>query len=54
MLDFKSHRLEKEIILLCVRWSLATPLSDRNLEERMAERGVAVDHANFSSRGAPR
>ncbi len=28
-----------EIMLVCVRWCL------RNLEEMMAERGVAVDHA---------
>ena len=46
MLDFKGHRYEKAIILLCVRWYLAYPLSYRNLEERMAERGVAVDHTN--------
>ena len=34
-----------EIILVCVRWYAAYPLSLRNLEEMMAERGVAVDHA---------
>ena len=46
MIDCKGHRYEKEIILLCVRWYLAYPLSYRNLEEMMAERGVAVDHTN--------
>jgi len=34
-----------EIMLVCVRWYAAYPLSLRNLEEMMAERGVAVDHA---------
>jgi len=33
-----------EIMLVCVRW-YAAPLSLRNLEEMMAERGVLVDHA---------
>ncbi|HET9641772.1 MAG TPA: DDE-type integrase/transposase/recombinase, partial [Burkholderiaceae bacterium] len=32
-------------MLLCVRWCVAYPLSLRNLEEMMAERGVEVDHA---------
>lgn len=32
-------------MLVCVRWYAAYPLSLRNLEEMMAERGVAVDHA---------
>lgn len=34
-----------EIMLVCVRWYAAYPLSLRNLEEMMAERGVMVDHA---------
>ncbi len=34
-----------EVMLLCVRWYGAYPLSLRNLEEMMAERGVFVDHA---------
>ena len=32
MIDFKGHRIEKDIILLCVRWYLAYPLSYRHLE----------------------
>jgi transposase-like protein len=36
-----------EVILTCVRWYVAYPLSLRNLEEMMAERGVAVDHATM-------
>src|SRR5512134_761558 len=47
MIDFKGHRFEKDLILLCVRWYLAYPLSYRNLEEMMAERGVEVDHSNI-------
>ena len=34
-----------EVMLMCVRWYAAYPLSLRNLEEMMAERGVIVDHA---------
>jgi transposase-like protein len=34
-----------EIMLVGVRWYAAYPLSLRNLEEMMAERGVGVDHA---------
>ncbi|BDC44738.1 hypothetical protein PTKU15_80350 [Paraburkholderia terrae] len=34
-----------EIMLVCVRWYVAYPLSLRNHEEMMAERGIAVDHS---------
>ncbi|CAD6561938.1 hypothetical protein LMG28727_07586 [Paraburkholderia kirstenboschensis] len=34
-----------EMMLVCVRWYVAYPLSLRNLEEMMAERGIAVDHS---------
>jgi transposase-like protein len=34
-----------DVILTCVRWYVAYPLSLRNLEEMMAERGIAVDHS---------
>jgi putative transposase len=47
MIGFKGHRFEKNIILLCVRWYLAYPLSYRNLEEMMEERGVRIDHTNI-------
>jgi putative transposase len=47
MIDFKGRRFEKNIILLCVRWYLAYPLSYRNLEEMMEERGVRIDHTNI-------
>ena len=34
-----------DVMLLCVRWYVAYSLSLRNLEEMMAERGIAVDHS---------
>jgi putative transposase len=34
-----------EVMLTCVRWYVAYPLSLRHIEEIMAERGVFVDHA---------
>ena len=36
-----------EIMLICVRWYAAYPLSFRNIEEMMAERGVFVDHSTL-------
>jgi putative transposase len=47
MIDFKGHRIEKDIILTCIRWYLTYPLSCRNLKEMMAERGVEVDHSTI-------
>jgi putative transposase len=34
-----------DVILMCVRWYVSYALSLRNLEEMMAERGIAVDHS---------
>ena len=34
-----------ELMLTCVRWYAAYPLGLRHIEERMAGRGVGVDHA---------
>lgn len=48
MLEMKGMRFPKEIILLCIRWYAAYPLSYRNLEEMMQERGVYVDHSSVS------
>ena len=36
-----------EVILVCVRWYAAYPLSFCNIEEMMAERGVFVDHSTL-------
>ena len=40
-LVFKRLHFPVEVILTCVRWYVAYPLSLRQLEEMMAERGVA-------------
>lgn len=34
-----------DVMLLCVRWYVAYPLSLRNLEEMMSERGLSVGHS---------
>jgi hypothetical protein len=39
MISFKGAHFVKDIILTCVRWYLAYPLSYRQPEERMQERG---------------
>ena len=36
-----------EVMLVCVRWYAAYPLSLRQIEEMMAERGLVVDHATI-------
>ena len=36
-----------EVMLVCVRWYAAYPLSFRNIEEMMVERGVFVDHSTL-------
>jgi putative transposase len=33
-----------DVMLTCVRWYVAYPLSLRHLEEMMSERAVSVDH----------
>src|SRR6478672_10310159 len=48
MLDFKGSQFEREIILWAVRWYVAYPISYRQLEEMMGERGVAVDHSTLN------
>ena len=45
---FGGRHFPKDIILLCVRWYLAYPLSYRNIEEMMLERGIKVDHATIN------
>ncbi|RKE38988.1 hypothetical protein B0G76_5358 [Paraburkholderia sp. BL23I1N1] len=34
-----------DVMLTCVRWYVAYPLSLRHIEEMMAERGISVDHS---------
>ncbi|MGV8003722.1 IS6 family transposase [Photorhabdus temperata subsp. temperata] len=45
---FKRRHYPVDIIAQCVRWYLAYALNLRNLEEMMAERGIAIDHSPFS------
>uniref|UniRef100_UPI003BEF1AF1 IS6 family transposase n=1 Tax=Burkholderia arboris TaxID=488730 RepID=UPI003BEF1AF1 len=42
---FKRLHYPFDVMLLCVRWYVAYPLSLRHLEEMMAERGLSVDHS---------
>ncbi|MCP3709479.1 IS6 family transposase [Paraburkholderia sp. CNPSo 3274] len=39
-----------DVILMCVRWYVAYPLSLRHLEQMMAERGIEVDHSTVHRR----
>src|SRR5690242_5125047 len=48
MIDFKGSQFEREIIQWGVRWYVAYPISYRQLEEMMKERGVSVDHATLN------
>jgi transposase, IS6 family len=44
---FRGRHFEDVIIVLCVRWYLRYSLSYRDLQEMMAERGLAVDHVTI-------
>jgi transposase-like protein len=46
--SFRGAHFAKEIILTCVRWYVAYPLSYRRLEEMLQERGVIVDHSTIN------
>ncbi|QJC56587.1 hypothetical protein HC248_01895 [Polaromonas vacuolata] len=48
MLAAKGVRFPIDIILVCIRWYAAYPLSYRQLEEMMQERGVFVDHSSIN------
>src|SRR5262245_24306105 len=48
MIGFKGSHFEKEIILWGIRWYVAYPISYRQLEEMMQERGVSVDHSTLN------
>jgi transposase-like protein len=41
---FQSRHFDHSIILLCVRWRIATKFSCRDLVAMMAERGVDISH----------
>jgi putative transposase len=44
MLSFKGMGFPIDVVLICIRWYAAYPLSYRHIEEMMEERGVSVDH----------
>ena len=48
MIEFKGSYFEREVILWGVRWYVAYPISYRQLEEMMEERGVEVDHSTLN------
>ena len=48
MIDFKGSHFEREVILWGMRWYVAYPISYRQLEEMMQERGVEVDHSTLN------
>ena len=48
MSDFKGRHFRGEIVLWAVRWYCRYPISYRDLEAMMTERGVAVDHSTLS------
>ena len=41
------YRCPAEVILWAVRWYLRFPVSYRDLERMLADRGVAVDHTTL-------
>lgn len=48
MLNLKGMRFPITVILFCIRWYAAYPLSYRHLEEMMEECGVSVDHSTIN------
>jgi putative transposase len=46
--SFKGAHFPQDIMLPCVRWYVAYPLSTRHIEELMLERGVHVDHSTVN------
>jgi transposase, IS6 family len=44
---FRSFRFPPEVILWAVRWYLRFPVSCRDLEAMLADRGVVVDHTTM-------
>ena len=48
MIDFKGSHFVREIVLWGVRWYMAYPISYRQLEEMLEERGVEADHSTLN------
>ena len=50
MTDFKWRHFQGDVILWAVRWYCRYPISYRDLEEMLAERGISVDHTTLDAR----
>jgi putative transposase len=48
IIEFKGSHYERDVILWGIRWYVAYPISYRQLEEMMEERGVEVDHSTLN------
>ena len=48
MLATKGMRFPIDVIMVCIRWYAAYPLSYRHLKEMMGESGVFVDHSSIN------
>jgi len=46
-ISFKGAHFPQDIILMGVRWYLAYPMTYRNVDELLEERGVPIDHATI-------
>src|SRR3546814_18457560 len=47
MTDFKWRHFQGDVILWAVRWYCRYPISYRDLEDMLAERGISVDHTTI-------
>src|SRR3546814_20710231 len=48
MTDFKWRPFQGAVILWAVRWYCRYPISYRDLEDMLAERGISVDHTTIN------
>ena len=46
--EFKGRQFTAEVILWAVRWDLLLPISYRDLELMLQDRGVEVDHTTLT------
>src|SRR3546814_17723914 len=47
MTDFKWRHFQGDVILWAVRWYCRYPISYRDLEAMLAERGISLDHTTI-------
>ena len=48
MPDIRRMRFPLDVMLVCIRWYAAYPLSCRYLDEMMEEQGIEVDHLSIN------